>query len=129
MPSRYDHGSCLNLLILILQIRAAVVEYVYHTYSGTDASVLVSAGRETSWEDWRDKMSQRTYFADQLCLEAAVFMCGGQIHIVSARTVDGHTRVETRLWGEHTPDLAVLQIGCAVDRHFYSLRDADANLQ
>lgn len=114
------------LTCLVQKLRHACVAYIYGIYAGTDTTTLEAGGREASWEDWREKMSGLTYWADELCIEAVLFLFGGPIHILSGRCLDAVVNITERTHGNGTNSL--LQLGCALDRHFYSFHDALLNI-
>ena len=90
---------------------------MYEKYKNTDDDVLHSANRETSWLDWKTKMSANAYFGDELCVEAVMELYNVGAMIVSGANPAGQERISSK----GNPERKQIWLGCALDVHFYSL--------
>jgi hypothetical protein len=68
-------------------------------------------------------MSHPTYWADELCMEAVLYLYGGPIRVLTANCENNVVTTSVRIHHGQEPN-AVLQLGCTLDRHFYSFDDA-----
>jgi hypothetical protein len=99
-------------------VRSTCVRWVMDTYGSSDANGLCATGEYTSWDDWRNQMSQPRHFADEMIMEAlralysvrTLVMCGG---------IDPPLAYSTEVGAAHLP---VLCFGLDLEIHFSSLR-------
>ncbi len=97
------------------RIRLMCVEWVLKKYGRSDADGLQAIGYK-GWDDWRDKMSQRDYYGDELCVEAITALFNVRILIIFC----GHNAPSHRFVGEEKHP--VVYFGNVGDYHFYSFR-------
>jgi len=101
------------------RIRRMCVEWVLKKYGRTDIDGLVAIGYK-GWEDWRDKMSRKDHYGDELCVEAIAALFNVRILIIFC----GHNNVPShRFIGEEKHP--VVYFGNVGDYHFYSFRPTD----
>jgi hypothetical protein len=111
----------------IHELRLACVDLIFAEYGHTSPDGLIARGLETSWADWKAKMSQNKYFADELCLEAVETIYDTKLIVVGSNGTD----VSVTSWGSLARENAIW-LGCMYDNHFMSLvepsmsRDANA---
>lgn len=93
-------------------IRRDCVEWVMRTYGESDDVLLRVLGYD-GWNGWREQMSQRDHYGDELCIEALIALYDVQILFVFARNEVGH-----RFMGNSNKPL--IYMACVGDHHFYS---------
>lgn len=120
--ARDQYGTVdLTLSQLTIQdVRDACVEYVIMMYGETEPDVLISTGRHTSWENWKENMSQDKFFGDELTYEALGHIYGGfNVFCVVGTTKEAYIKESGH---KQRPSI---YLGLELDRHVWSLQHPD----
>ncbi len=100
-----------------MELRQECVKLIMKKYGHTSPTVLIDAGRETSWADWENKMCHEFYYGDELCVEAIEEIFDARIFVVGSNGVGGYPWDATLLKNRKN----VIWLGCSSDHHFMSL--------